>query len=172
MRKQLHFNSIHTHFRRQNRLLDWYNYRLSSLQPEEVIQHLDQIFPDQSNMFKLNMSFGFILRNNKTGEHQYHYASRNNHHLFDSPLHIATAADLRPVCDALQGIDVPEWCFNNTPTPNCQSSYQRYLLYYQTSKSSCWARDMYFPLVHVHRCHAWHLHLSTNYTTPWLVIFT
>ena len=41
------WHQIRTRFSRRNRLLDWYNYRLSSLQPQEVIQHLDEIFTDQ-----------------------------------------------------------------------------------------------------------------------------
>ena len=45
-----HWHQIRTRFNRQNRLLDWYNYRLSSPQPQEVIQHLDEIFTDQSTV--------------------------------------------------------------------------------------------------------------------------
>ena len=59
-------------------------------------------------MFKLNVSFGFILRNNETGELQYYYASRNSH-LFETPFQIATAPDLQPVRDALLDVDVLEW---------------------------------------------------------------
>ena len=36
-----HWHQIRTRFNRRNRLLDWYNYRLSSLQPQEIIQHLE-----------------------------------------------------------------------------------------------------------------------------------
>ena len=73
-----HWHQIRTRFSRQNRLLDWYwyNYRLSSPQPQEVIKHLDEIFTDQSTVFKLNVAFGFILRNNETGALQYYYASK------------------------------------------------------------------------------------------------
>ena len=110
-----HWHQIRTRFNRRNRLLDWYNYRLSSLQPQEMIQHLDEIFTDQSTVFKLNVSFGFILRNNETGELQYHYASRNNNHLFDSPFQITTAADLQPVREALRDIDVLEWVRQQRP---------------------------------------------------------
>ena len=54
--------------------MDCYNYRLSSLQPREIIQHLDEKFSNQSTVFKLNVSFVFILRNNQTPELQYYYA--------------------------------------------------------------------------------------------------
>lgn len=110
-----HWQQIRTRFSRQNRLLDWYNFRLSSLQPQELINHLDQIFADQSTVFKLNVSFGFILRNNETGDLQYHYASRNNNHLFESPFQIATAADLQQVREALRNIDILEWVRQQRP---------------------------------------------------------
>ena len=42
------------HQNRQNRLLDSYNYLLASLQPQEVIQHLDEILTDhRSTVFKM-----------------------------------------------------------------------------------------------------------------------
>ena len=71
-----HWHQIRTRFSRKNRILDWYNFRLSSLQPQELITHLNNIFTDQSTVFKLNVSFGFILRNNETGALQYYYASK------------------------------------------------------------------------------------------------
>ncbi|KAJ7382807.1 hypothetical protein OS493_032768 [Desmophyllum pertusum] len=110
-----HWHQIRTRFNRQNRLLDWYNYRLSSLQPQELTAHLDQIFTDQSTVFKLNVSFGFILRNNETGELQYHYASRNNHQAFEEPFQIATAPDLDQVREALQNLDALEWVRQRRP---------------------------------------------------------
>ncbi|CAH3132565.1 unnamed protein product [Porites lobata] len=110
-----HWHQIRTRFSRQNRLLDWYNYRLSSPQPQEVIQHLDEIFTDQSTVFKLNVSFGFILRNNETGALQYYYASRNNEQVFEAPFQITTAADLPHVRDALLNLDVLEWVRQRRP---------------------------------------------------------
>ena len=92
-----HWHQIRARFNHQNRLLDWYNYRLSSLQPQELVNHLNDIFTDQTTVFKLNVSFGFILRNNEAGALQYYYASRNNEQVFEEPLQIATAADLQQV---------------------------------------------------------------------------
>ena len=105
---QRYWHQIRTRLNRNNRLLDWYNYRLLPLQPRELVHHLEEIFTDQSTVFKLNVSFGFILRNNETGELQYHYASRNNH-LFETPFQIATRPDLQQVRDTLLDVDVLEW---------------------------------------------------------------
>ena len=49
------------------------------------------------------------MHNIETGELQYLYASHNNNHLFDSPFQIATAADLKPVREALRDMYVLEW---------------------------------------------------------------
>ena len=110
-----HWHQIRTRFSRKNRILDWYNFRLSSLQPQELITHLNNIFTDQSTVFKLNVSFGFILRNNETGALQYYYASRNNEQVFEAPFQIITAADLQQVREALLNLDVLEWVRQRRP---------------------------------------------------------
>ena len=100
-----HWHQIRTHFSRKNRILAWYHFR----QPQELITHLNSNFTDQSTVFKLNVSFGFILRNNETGALQYYYASRNNEQVFEEPFQITTAADLQQVREALLNLDVLEW---------------------------------------------------------------
>ena len=104
-----HWHQIRTPFSCKNRILDWYNFRLSSLQPQELITHLNNIFTDQSTVFKLNVSFGFILRNNETGALQYYYASRNNEQVFEEPFQITTPADFQQVHEALLNLNVLEW---------------------------------------------------------------
>ena len=66
-------------------------------------------------MFKLNVSFGFILRNNETGALQYYYASRINEQVFEEPFQINTAADLQQVREALLNHDVLEWVRQRRP---------------------------------------------------------
>ena len=44
---QQHWPQIRTCFNRGNRLLDWYNLRLTSLDPQELTRHTQQIFHDQ-----------------------------------------------------------------------------------------------------------------------------
>ena len=110
-----YWHQIRTRFSSQNRLLDWYNYRLSSLNPQDLLQNLDHVFADQSTVFKLNVSFGFILRNNESRELQYHPSSRNNNQVFDAPFQISNAGGLQPVRDALQNLDVLEWVRQQRP---------------------------------------------------------
>jgi len=109
------WNHIRTRFSRGNRLLDWYNFRLYSLQPTDLLHHLDDIFNDQNTVFKINVSFGFILRSNETNRLQYHYASRNNNQVFDQPFIIATRADLEQLRQALLNLDVLAWAQQRRP---------------------------------------------------------
>jgi hypothetical protein len=44
--------------------------------------------------FKINLSFGFILRNVETGELRYYHSSQNNSRFFDAPHLIRTEEDL------------------------------------------------------------------------------
>ena len=106
-----HLHQIRTSFSCKNRILDCYNFH----QPQELITHLNNIFTDQSTVFKLNVSFGFILRNNETGALQYYYASRNNEQVFEAPFQITTAADLPHVREALLNLDVLEWVRQRRP---------------------------------------------------------
>ena len=113
-----HWDQMRTRYSRQKRLLDWYSYRISFIHPSQLMDHLNDIFLDQNTVFKLNVSFGFILRNNETSALQYYYASRNNNHLFDSPFQIATEADLEQLCQALCDTDILEWVRQQRPNSN------------------------------------------------------
>ena len=70
-----HWSQIRTRFSRQNRLQDWYNFRLSTISPASLREQLSRIFTDQTTVFKVNFAFGFILRNTETGALQYHHPS-------------------------------------------------------------------------------------------------
>ena len=55
-----HWSQIPTRFSRQNRLQDWYNFRLSTINPTNLREQLSRIFADQPTVFQVNLSFGFI----------------------------------------------------------------------------------------------------------------
>ncbi|XP_031550737.1 zinc finger protein Xfin-like [Actinia tenebrosa] len=100
----------HRHWKRiRTRLANWYNYRLPSLNPDHLISYFHQVFRDQSTVFKLNISFGYILRNTVTDEVQYHYASRNNNNVFETPFQVVNESDLQPIENELRNLDILEW---------------------------------------------------------------
>ena len=57
-------------------------------------EQLNRIFADQPTVFKINFSFGFILRNTETGALQYHHPCANNHLVLEQPFLISSPDDL------------------------------------------------------------------------------
>ena len=62
-----HWPQIRTRFSRQNRLQDWYNFCLFTIIPTSLREQPSRIFSDQTTVFKINLSFGFILSNTESG---------------------------------------------------------------------------------------------------------
>ncbi len=81
----------------------------------QLVVDIDRIFEDQSTVFKLNLSFGFVLFNNETEQMQYHHPSANNNRVFDSPFQIRNREDLVQVRTALENIDIHEWARQQRP---------------------------------------------------------
>ena len=71
-----HWNKIKDSCRK-GKLRDTYNFRLLSLDSEYITKKLVDLFEQQTHAFKINASYGFVLRNNETGDLKYHYASSN-----------------------------------------------------------------------------------------------
>ncbi|KXJ22829.1 Zinc finger and SCAN domain-containing protein 22 [Exaiptasia diaphana] len=110
-----HWSEIRTRQSRRNRLQDWYNFRLESYDRQVFHQYLQQILADQTTVFWLNMSFGFVLRNTETGDLQYYHASHNNHRVFDKPFLIGNVRDIDRVADTIHELDIAEWVKQQRP---------------------------------------------------------
>ena len=110
-----HRRTIRTRQSRGNRVQDWYNYRLNSLNMGELVSDVERIFQDQTTVFKLNLSFGFVLFNKDTEQMQYHHSSANNNRVFVAPFLIRSREDLQQVRLALENLDVFEWARQQRP---------------------------------------------------------
>ena len=110
-----HRPQIRTRFSRQNCLQDWYNFRLSTISPTALREQLNRIFADQPTVFKVNFSFGFILRNTETGALQYHHPSANNHLVLEQPFLISSPDDLERLYQQIAEIDYLEWVRQQRP---------------------------------------------------------
>ena len=66
-------------------------------------------------MFKVNFSFGFILRNTETGALQYHHPSANNHLVLEQPFLISSPDDLERLYQQIAEIDYLEWVRQQRP---------------------------------------------------------
>ena len=67
---------------------------------ETIAQALEDIFRRQTNAFKINLSFSFILQHRETGEFRHFYAS-NNQQILKSPKLIRNQQDLDNLLDFL-----------------------------------------------------------------------
>ena len=108
---QRNWSSIRTHTIHQ-KLKDIYNERISDLTDlKEIIQ---SIFEQQTSAFKLNLSFGFILKNNETGEVRYYYPSQNGF-VFQEPLLITNHEDLENLLQKVADTDWLEYIRKQKP---------------------------------------------------------
>jgi hypothetical protein len=112
---QRHWREIRTRRSRTNRVQDWFNFRLTSYEPQVFQRYLEEIFAVQSTVFKLNVSFGFILRHTESGNLQYFHASSNNHLVFNEPFLVSNASHLQQASDALNKLDLLEWVRQQRP---------------------------------------------------------
>jgi hypothetical protein len=74
-----------------------------------------RIFRQQTTAFKINLSFGFILRNVETGELRYYHSSQNNSGFVDVPHLIRTEEDLERFLEELSRHDMLEYIRQQRP---------------------------------------------------------
>ena len=110
-----HWPQICMCFSRKNRLQDWYNFRLSTISPASLHEQLNRIFADQTTVFKVNFSFGFIRRNTETGALQYHHPSANNNLVLEQPFLVSNREDLERLYQQIAEIDYLEWVRQQRP---------------------------------------------------------
>ena len=92
------------------------NYAINTVNAEIVNEKLDHFFNTLKCAAKVNMAFGFILKNIEDGKYRYYYAHENNTLLDRSKL-VCTKEDLEKLKSYLVKTDVIETCTrerNNT----------------------------------------------------------
>ena len=88
-----HWNTIRTEEVTGNRVQDSYNFTLHDMTASTFPEMVRRIFRQQTTAFKINLSFGFILRNVETGELRYYHSSQNISRFFDVPHLVRTEED-------------------------------------------------------------------------------
>ena len=78
------------------------------ISPASLSKQLNRIFADQTTVFKVNFSFGFILRNTETGALQYHHPSANNNLVLEQPFLVSNREDLERLYQQIAEIDYLE----------------------------------------------------------------
>jgi len=94
-----HCNTIQIQENSGNRVKDRYNFTLHEMTASTLPEMVRRIFRQQTTAFKINLSFGFMLRNVETGELRYYHPSQNNARFFDVPHLSRTEEDLQKFLD-------------------------------------------------------------------------
>ena len=73
-------------------------------------------FRNQSSAFKINLSFGFILRNTISGELRYFHSSKNvSGRFLDVPHLVNNASDFQSFLDSFYQQDILSWALLQRP---------------------------------------------------------
>ena len=73
-----------------------------------------EIYDDQNQTFKLNLSFGSILQHVETGDYRY-FKAYSNYPLLDLPISISNRLDLEKVQDHLNELDLTAYISKDRP---------------------------------------------------------
>ena len=93
-----------------------YNRRLTSLDTRERQGPLRQLFEEQTTSFKLNLSFGFILKNKTTNRLKYYHSSNNCCGRFmEEPALITNRADFDSFLERIREPDILQWAIAQRP---------------------------------------------------------
>ncbi|KAI8519518.1 hypothetical protein Bbelb_027750 [Branchiostoma belcheri] len=107
------WSNIRTHFERKS-VHDKYNFRMNSVNVDDLADKVWAIFRDQKTSFKINLSYGFVLRNNE-GELRYYYPCENNHTFLEKPVIVDSEEDLQRFLDQITNKDILEYCRQQRP---------------------------------------------------------
>ena len=110
-----HWNTIRTEETTGNHIQDKYNFTLRDMTASTFPEMVRRIFRQQTTAFKINLSFGFILRNVETGELRYYHSSQNNARFFETPHLTRTEEDLERFLEELSRHDMLEYIRQQRP---------------------------------------------------------
>ena len=93
-----------------------FNYRLTTLDTTALEEPLNRMFQEQTTAFKINLSYGFILRNKDTGRYRYYHASCNCcGRYLEQPSLITNRSDFDEFLDRIRETDVLQWAIAQRP---------------------------------------------------------
>ena len=110
-----HWSTIRTHVWR-GPLQCRYDYRLTTLDTTVLEPSLKMMFQEQTNAFKINLSYGFVLRNKNTGQYKYYHSSCNCcGRYLDEPSLVTNSKDFDDFLERIRETDVLQWAINQIP---------------------------------------------------------
>ncbi|XP_078601001.1 uncharacterized protein LOC144876010 [Branchiostoma floridae x Branchiostoma japonicum] len=109
------WSMIRTQFKRGQTIQDTYNFRLVSENPSDLADKVWAIFGDQQTVFKINLSFGFILQDGETGALRYFYPCENNNGFLPEPVQVENEDGIRRFLDKIEEVDHMEQARQERP---------------------------------------------------------
>jgi hypothetical protein len=110
-----HWQSIRTEEATGNPIQELCNFTLHEMTASTFPEMVRYLYRQQNTAFKINLSFGFILRNIETGVLRYYHSSENNARFFDVPHLIRTEEDLERFLEELSRHDILEYIRQQRP---------------------------------------------------------
>ena len=93
-----------------------YNRRLTSLDTRDLHDQLFLLFDQQTTAFKINCSFGFVLREKQSGRLRYYHSSNNCcGRLLEEPALITNRADFDSFLESIREPDILQWAIAQRP---------------------------------------------------------
>ena len=110
-----HWSAIRTHVSR-GPLQCRYDYRLTTLDTTVLEPSLKIMFREQNNSFKINLSYGFVLKNKNTCQYKYYHSSCNCcGRYLDEPSLVTNSKDFDDFLERIRETDVLQWAINQRP---------------------------------------------------------
>ena len=103
-----HWQSIRTEEATGNPIQERCNFTLHEMRASTFSEMVRYLYRQQTTAFKINLSFGFILRNIVTGVLRYYHSSQNNARFFDVS-HLFRIEDLERFLEELSRHDILEY---------------------------------------------------------------
>ena len=93
-----------------------FNYRLTTLDTTALGEPLNRMLQEQTTAFKINLSYGLILRNKNMGRYRYYHASCNCcGRYLDTPSLITNSKDFDEFLERIRETDVLQWAIAQRP---------------------------------------------------------
>ena len=93
-----------------------YNHRLTSLDTRDLQEPLFALFDQQKTAFKVNASYGFVLKEKESGRLRYYHSSSNCcGRLLEEPSLIANRDDIDRFLELIAESDIQQWAITQRP---------------------------------------------------------
>ena len=90
----------------KGKLVKVYNFSIDNgVTANDFFKHLDEIYQEQDNAFRINMSFGFILVNVETKEYRF-FKPYNNEEIFSNPVRISSYKQIGNLKKKVSSLDL------------------------------------------------------------------